>query len=511
MSKYCAAVANNPDIFSRKEIEELAKKKLGMKSVEIKKLSKQDLCKLLGIPLEKPTTIYEIITPKGNCIERSKKKLQNHQKKVVEHMMNNRGLVVFHKVGSGKTLTAITVSQCYLDKYPNNEVIVIAPAGLINNFKKEMIESYKNIKYPEKYHFYSFHTFMNLGKSDNDLPCKNALLIVDEAHNLRSIYHVNNKGKEYGIMNKYITECAKMAHKVLLLTATPLYNSINDIKALFFMVDDINKKFKLENMKCKISYRGEDPHCFPKRKNINEYIIMSKDYQKKYEIAIDTILNDNTKNKMISDLYGEVQLKPFYNGIRRAVNNLEDIKSAKIKWIIEKLKKEPVKTIIFSHFLDAGINCVIKALKSDKYALISGNIPMVERKKIVQDFNDNKIKFLFISKAGGEGLDLKGVRNIIIMEPSWNEATEEQIIGRGIRFKSHEHLPEDQRIVNVYYLYHIQPTDVKYTTNLNKDLKFDPYEISFDIYMNYLKNKKQKEMNKSIRKIIELSIEKNDC
>lgn len=511
MHKYCGPRATKPDIFSRKEIEELAKKKLGLKPADIRSMSKLELCKLLKLPLTKPITPPS--SPKtGDCFSRSQKKLQDHQEKVVRHMMKHHGLIVFHKVGSGKTLTAITVSQCYLDKFPTHKVVVVAPAGLINNFKKEMTESYKNLNFPEKYHFYSFQTFMNLGKTGAELPCKDSLLIVDEAHNLRSLYRVDKKGKEHGIMNRYVTDCAKKAHKVLLLTATPLYNSIDDIKALYNMIGDLGEDFSTKDLECKISYRGDNPHCFPKRKNINEYIIMSDEYQKKYEMAIDAILHDEVKHKLISDLYGEdKQLKSFYNGIRRAVNNLEDTKSAKIQWIIKKLKAEPVKTIVFSHFLDAGIKCVIKALKGVKHASVSGSIPLSDRKKIVQDFNDDKIRFLFISKAGGEGLDLKGVRNIIIMEPAWNEATEEQIIGRGIRFKSHEHLPKEDRVVNVYYLYHIQPDDVKYTKGSKSLLKYDPYEVSFDIYMNFLKKQKQKAMNKQIEEIKKISIENIKC
>ena len=41
------------------------------------------------------------------------------------------------------------------------------------------------------------------------------------------------------------------------------------------------------------------------------------------------------------------------------------------------------------------------------------------------------------------------------MEPHWNEAKVQQVIGRGIRYKSHVDLPPEQRKVEVFYWYSI--------------------------------------------------------
>ena len=68
---------------------------------------------------------------------------------------------------------------------------------------------------------------------------------------------------------------------------------------------------------------------------------------------------------------------------------------------------------------------------------------------------------LLISKSGSEGLDLKGTNYIIIMEPQWNENSIEQIIGRGVRYKSHEGLPKSKQLVTVYKLYAIKPQEYK--------------------------------------------------
>ena len=52
---------------------------------------------------------------------------------------------------------------------------------------------------------------------------------------------------------------------------------------------------------------------------------------------------------------------------------------------------------------------------------------------------------LLASGAGSEGLDLKGTRLMQLLEPHWNESRLDQVIGRGIRYRSHEGLPPEDR------------------------------------------------------------------
>jgi hypothetical protein len=53
------------------------------------------------------------------------------------------------------------------------------------------------------------------------------------------------------------------------------------------------------------------------------------------------------------------------------------------------------------------------------------------------------------SKAGAEGISLENVRNVYIMEPHWNPAILDQVVGRAIRICSHARLPQDERTVEV--------------------------------------------------------------
>jgi hypothetical protein len=60
------------------------------------------------------------------------------------------------------------------------------------------------------------------------------------------------------------------------------------------------------------------------------------------------------------------------------------------------------------------------------------------------------IKVLMISASGAEGISLKNVRYVHIIEPYWHPVRIEQVIGRARRICSHKDLPEALRTVSVF-------------------------------------------------------------
>ena len=110
-----------------------------------------------------------------------------------------------------------------------------------------------------------------------------------------------------------------------------------------------------------------------------------------------------------------------------------------------------------------------------------------DRDQILQIFNDPKnnrgqiIKVLLITEAGAEGITLKNVRQLHIMEPYWNEVLIRQVIGRAKRMYSHAALPEAERDVTVYRYETTFTTEQKeYITRIldwNLDEKYTTDEI----------------------------------
>lgn len=62
---------------------------------------------------------------------------------------------------------------------------------------------------------------------------------------------------------------------------------------------------------------------------------------------------------------------------------------------------------------------------------------------------------ILITQSGSEGISLKNVRQVHMLEPYWNYIRIRQVIGRAVRAHSHKALPEEERKVQVY-LYRIK-------------------------------------------------------
>ena len=67
-----------------------------------------------------------------------------------------------------------------------------------------------------------------------------------------------------------------------------------------------------------------------------------------------------------------------------------------------------------------------------------------------QNLHGQVIKIFLTTRSGAEGVDLKHIRKIYIMEPYWQPVLIKQIIGRGKRYESHVRLPAEERNVEIF-------------------------------------------------------------
>lgn len=154
--------------------------------------------------------------------------------------------------------------------------------------------------------------------------------------------------------------------------------------------------------------------------------------------------------------------------------------SPKMRRILDYIINSQGIVMVYSNYLDGGIIPLAIALEhigmnrrgSDNflrnnpqidnkivgnYAIISGDPRYNKDKdKYVEDAaspknkNGDIIKVLLITKSASEGLDLKNIREIHIMEPWYNLNLIEQTIGRGVRRNSHIKLDEKYRNTTIY-------------------------------------------------------------
>ncbi len=400
----------------------------------------------------------------GDCKDRIiDHTLNDYQEKCVNYMKNHDGLLVCHATGLGKTLTAITASQCFLDD--NNKdgmVLVVCTTSVVEQFKYQLMKFYGG-RDMDRYLIISYN---NMRINHKFINCKNKFLILDEVQTVK-----NYNSETY----KSIIDCAMMCKKRMLLSATPYINELTDFISIINILNGnknlvgseypkkdkkilpskkfyINHKLPLsENTPfvslcvkyLKMHYvENKDTKFFPKLNERYVEVTMNKVWEKKY---MDLISREKSYNIQF------VTPEAFYNGHRRAVNSIggDEYFTMKLSSVLSTIKNG--KTLIYTNWIDFGLRPIEKFLKENDitYNSFFGSVGMSERLKLINSFNNDEVDVLIITAAGGEGLDLKGVRNIIILDPVWNNAKLRQIIGRGVRYKSHTHLPECDREVNV--------------------------------------------------------------
>lgn len=96
--------------------------------------------------------------------------------------------------------------------------------------------------------------------------------------------------------------------------------------------------------------------------------------------------------------------------------------------------------------------------------------PMQEQlKNYTENLHGKLASLLAITQSGAEGLNLRCVRYVYILEPFWNQVRIDQVVGRAIRKRSHLELPPEERNVQVImYVATFTPKQAK----ANKTIQF---------------------------------------
>jgi len=158
-------------------------------------------------------------------------KLQAHKEYAVDKFLTspNRGMMLIHGAGTGKTLTAIYIAE-HLQRY--KEVLVIAPKSLHDNMRHTFDMYSKNVK-KERYRFISSNAGNMVDKLETStdeltgvdvksLRLDNKLIIIDEAHNM--LGGMTNGSKNATALYDMLMNARNC--RIILMTASPIVNNI---------------------------------------------------------------------------------------------------------------------------------------------------------------------------------------------------------------------------------------------------------------------------------------------
>ena len=179
--------------------------------------------------------------------------LNKHQKDFVVNFINSyfTGGLLFHGVGSGKTLTSVVFSHYYLTLYPENNVVIISPPSLLFNF----VDGLRLFGLDVKDNRYTFETYDKFLKNYKNIVNDKTLLIIDEAHIMRTYISEKDapikdeQGNEIGTeakitsgrKPKILIEACNMCNKILCMTGTAFVNGLYDIENIMAMIGQKEK------------------------------------------------------------------------------------------------------------------------------------------------------------------------------------------------------------------------------------------------------------------------------
>lgn len=424
------------------DVLDIAKNICGGKIRNIEKLINFD-----DIPLDVDNNLFSILRP-----------YQQLGVKWLFYLHKNKfGGCLADDMGLGKTLQVITYLSSKDFSSSNN--LIIVPKTLLLNWKKEFekfcinedvfvyygIDRKENELSLHKIIITTYTIVINDYDAFREIKFKN--IIVDEAQ-----YIKNFRTKAYRMINMLKAETK------LILTGTPIENSIKEIWGLMRLVNpksfiSYEKVFKdtddentiISNIKNRISpfilrrLKKDVLKDLPKKQEQIILCKMDKQQEELYITILRSIQNEiNRQPKAFELKSNSIVLQGLLylqqacchpKLLSKELNINGCTESAKFEVLInllEKLHENKRKIIVFSRFtkmLRIIENTLIK--KKIAYFYLDGQTK--NRIDLVEDFqNSENSVFLISLKAGGVGLNLTSADTAIIYDPWWNPAIEKQ-------------------------------------------------------------------------------------
>ena len=409
-----------------------------------------------------------------------------HQRQLAEKLTDQPGLVAHHGVGSGKSFSTINAAE-----HHELPLLAVVPASLRNNFKKEIQQS--GFKRPHMVVSYE-EAQKRLEDPEFKQFAENALVAFDEAQ---------RGGRQESQRSKLLG--AVPAKKKLFLTGTPMRNAPHEIAPMINAISpgalpktqsEFDNKF-LSPREVPVGFwgrlRGAKPGKEYTPTNLMDFETAIKDKVDYYDAVDRSEYPSHSESIVEVPMTGRQQaaydftmgrypalaykvrhglplnkqeqrnFRAFMSGPRQVSNHpggfntsATDDDAPKIRKaadeVYQRAQADPnYRGVTYSSFLDTGVRPLMRELdrRGIRYAVFTGEQDDAERKRIIEDYNSGKIQQLLVSGAGAEGLDLKGTRLMQVLEPHWQEELINQVKGRGIRYRSHAHLPEQDRHVEV--------------------------------------------------------------
>lgn len=382
---------------------------------------------------------------------------------LAEMRKNHHGCLLADEMGLGKTLQVL--SHLYgIDKQVNKPHLVIAPTSLVYNWQSEIakfIPSWQEKVAIQLHHpdtnkrilIVSYDILrLNIGAYQS---IEYDTIVIDEAQIIK-----NRETKKYRSI-----KTLKAEHHII-LTGTPIENSIDDIWSHFMLLmPEMKSLYMLLRKQCQS--RKDEAFLEMSRKFLRPFILrrtkrevlkdlpeliektvyveMSKAERQLYDnihqmviLALNNGVSGRIESIALEGLLRMRQVcvspKLLPNAIYKGGSSLISSKLQMALDYIKLFKGRNEKVLVFSQFVGAleEMELILKN-QNISYEKIYGDTR--DRVSPIERFmKDKDISVFLISlKAGGVGLNLTAANNVILLDDWWNPAVEGQAFARAHR------------------------------------------------------------------------------
>ena len=174
-------------------------------------------------------------------------------KGAINKILKHRGCIIADSVGLGKTFEALAVIK-YFEKL-NQRVLVLCPKKLEDNWRVFRDNDVRNPLLADRFDYdIQAHTDLGLVKYSNVNWANYGLVVVDESHNFRNSARGKPRGDGTPRVTRYEFLMDQVLQtgvdtRVLLLSATPVNNSLKDLRNQFLLITQDNPVPAHESLK----------------------------------------------------------------------------------------------------------------------------------------------------------------------------------------------------------------------------------------------------------------------
>ena len=365
------------------------------------------------------------------------------------------GACLADDMGLGKTLQVIAL---LLERAADGASLVIAPSSVCGNWRREIrrfaptLEPVLAMETPEaafaagkrgvviaSYGYLLFHEDDYAGHEWNGV-------VLDEAQAIK-----NDASKRARAVKRLKAKFRVAA------TGTPVENRLGELWSLFDFLNpgllgtatSFAGRFTQEGratneLKRTVKplvlrrLKGDVLDDLPEKTEITIPVVLGEAERSAYEgcrlHALAALSEGDGEQNRISILAELTRLRRFccHPSLVLGEGEVPSAKMEALVDLLEGLRAGGHRALVFSQFVDylAIVRRVLEA-HGWSYKYLDGSTPTLERGKLVEQFQGGEGDFFLISlKAGGTGLNLTAANYVILLDPWWNPAVENQAADR---------------------------------------------------------------------------------